>query len=116
MFTGVGEKGAHRRGRRDKKRRESEESEIRERVRIEERERIRSEIASRSESREYSDFMTFKKEGFNEMASDIGKKRKISEWDVSEIEETDMACMHGVPVVVSPLKKSRKNASLWRTD
>ena len=46
------------------------------------------------------------------MASDIGKKRKISEWDVSEIEETDMACVHGVPVVVSPLKKSRKNASL----
>ena len=47
--------------------------------------------------------MRFKK-GFNEMASDIGK-RKISEWDVSEIEETDMACVHGVPVVVSPLQK-----------
>ena len=39
------------------------------------------------------------------MASDIGKKRKIIEWDVSEVEETDMACVHGVPVVVSPLKK-----------
>ena len=52
------------------------------------------------------------------MASDIGKKRKISEWDVSEIQETDTACVHGVPVVVSPLKKSRKNASLssWRIE
>ena len=38
------------------------------------------------------------------MGSDIGKKWKISEWDVSEIEETDMACVHGVPVVVSPLR------------
>ena len=49
--------------RRDKKRREREEREIRERMRIEEeRERIWSEIASRrSESREYSDFLRFKK-------------------------------------------------------
>ena len=46
----------------DKKGREREEREIRKRVRIEEeRERIRSEIVSRSESREYSDFMRFKK-------------------------------------------------------
>ena len=47
--------------RRDKKRKEREEREIRERVRIEEeRERIWREIASRSESREYSDFLRFK--------------------------------------------------------
>ena len=48
---------------RREKRREREKRKIRERVRIEEeREHIRSEIASRrSESREYSDFMRFKK-------------------------------------------------------
>lgn len=46
--------------------------------------------------------------------SEVGKKRKISdtEWDVSEIEEADGTCVHEVPIAVSPLKKSRKNAAI----
>ena len=34
------------------------------------------------------------------------------EWDVSEIEKSHEACVHGVPVVVSPTRKSRKNAAV----
>ena len=43
------------------------------------------------------------------METGIGKKRKMDEWDVSEIETSSEACVHGVPVFVSPTRKSRKN-------
>ena len=32
-----------------------------------------------------------------------GMKRNI-EWDVSEVEKSDVACVHGVPIAVSPIK------------
>ena len=35
-----------------------------------------------------------------------GTKR---EWDMSEIEKGSSVCTHGIPVAVSPAKKSRKN-------
>ena len=37
------------------------------------------------------------------MEADIGSKRKCDEWDVSEIEKSNEACVHGVPVVVGDI-------------
>lgn len=40
-----------------------------------------------------------------------GNKRSIG-WDVSEVEESNVASVHGVPINVSPVKKSRKDGSV----
>ena len=41
-----------------------------------------------------------------------GRKRKLDEWDVSEMEESEGATIHGVFTELSPVKVSRRNASV----
>ena len=41
-----------------------------------------------------------------------GRKRKLDEWDVSEMEESEGATVHGVFTELSPVKVSRRNASV----
>ena len=41
-----------------------------------------------------------------------GKKRKLDEWDVSEIAESGGAAVHGVVTNLSPVKESKKNTSV----
>lgn len=40
------------------------------------------------------------------------RKRKQDDWDVSDIEESQTATVHGVVTHLSPLKTSRKNAGV----
>ena len=45
-----------------------------------------------------------------EMSSGIGKrKHAVHEWDVSEVEESHCATVHGVVTNVSPVKASHQN-------
>ena len=37
-----------------------------------------------------------------------GQKRKLDEWDVSEIEESTGAAVHGVVTKLSPVKHSKR--------
>ena len=41
-----------------------------------------------------------------------GRKRKLDEWDVSEMEESEGATVHGVFTELSSVKVSRRNASV----
>ena len=41
-----------------------------------------------------------------------GIKRKLEEWDVSDIEESAGACVHGVVTHLSPVKVSKRNSSV----
>lgn len=45
-----------------------------------------------------------------------GKKRKLEEWDVSEVEESTGAAVHGVVTQLSPLKVSRHNPTVHYFD
>ena len=42
-------------------------------------------------------------------SSETGVKR---EWDASEIEASDSACVHGIVTDLSPIKKNRKNEAV----
>ena len=43
-------------------------------------------------------------------------KRKFDEWDVSEIEDSQGAAVHGVITNLSPVKVSRRNAKVHYFD
>ena len=43
-------------------------------------------------------------------------KRKFDEWDVSDIEESQEAAVHGVITNLSPVKVSRRNAKVHYFD
>ncbi len=46
------------------------------------------------------------------MAAGLGKKRKVDEWDVSDMEQCSSGTVHGIVTELSPVKVSRKNTSV----
>ncbi len=46
------------------------------------------------------------------MAAELGKKRKVDEWDVSDMEQCSSETVHVIVTELSPVKVSRKNTSV----